>query len=1350
MNNNENDKIRIPNETFCPNKKIQFSNILNNNPTNITLPDTRNINNELSIAKDKKSNIDNNLNDNNKIFSQQNIAITNSNTNQKTKININFFSAQDNSSEEGVTISPIKSIITSASSKPQTIIEPQCKLQKFLPPKTSKFHKTLVLDLDETLIHSYFDCPSPRPPDLTYEILIEKKKIRVNSMIRPGAREFLEYVSSIFEVVIFTASLSEYANPLLDFVDQNKKCNFRLYREHCCTFSNGFTNSFTKDLKKLDRDMKNLLIVDNNPKSYMLNKDNGIPIKTWVEDINDKELYRLIPYLIFLSSEKIKDVRPFLKQVNSGNILNYDKFDKIIKDFNLDYERNKKEENKSNNNLINNNTNNNININKENKNLNNNINENINNKINDNISKENKKTVEETNKNIESKNKKDMSNNNMNIIPINNIKDNNKKINKSPNKVNNNNIIKENNKTVNKSPNKINNNMKENIKISKNINKVNNSINENNTKINNNLNKNNNDTNDNNKINNYLNKVNNNVNNKPNNNTQKNNPIINEVIPKKKCDQINNERSNINKEPNKNKSSNNISHIININNKKNSPKRENIKLNKSNEKKNTINEKSNNRNSNTYNTNNNININRLNQNINNSFNRNNNNSSRKKKVNKKTNEKFQKRNEGFNKELQNESKRNNSVRNKNYCVNKLNENSINKNIIPKNEKCNNKENNNNNIISEDHHINNRYEIFFKEEDNLQIDEHPFNENKNISNIIKIQREVKKNNFRNYIFINNCTQEIPNSNLINNENKSLNLNIHPAKSSSNINEYKNNNENLNTPNNKMINNKLVNKTSDTDLSEKVKKDVILNINSYSPPSPNDLLNEYIINLNNTNSLKNSTTSINKNIQFSEELQEKTIINDDIDEDEKNEYKEKKIYEELFDDIDTERDDFNDSNLFINNKKNEEGNDKKMQNFKEAKENLINENKKKCFEVDDALNYYKNIEKEKINEENLDNENIEKNIINNKSSINKNKRKINKNIFNKSRPYPNNTKDLYSSTKLNINSLFVNQCQSCLKNSLNDNNFLQPSKKILPNELFNYSNKKKIENKQNNMTSSTYKIIKEKSKSNLYLKNNANSNNENIDLLMKKFQPISKQNSKLLNIQNNQIFPKTNRNKNSYYENQKISLFKNNDFLNNIKNINEIKPNSNIFYLLKTGDLNGIEKNTNNFILKDSINKIKRPTSCVNKKSEKIFYNQKNEKINKIIKYANQGKKIFLKTNNKSSKASINIENINNAKINTNDNISNNSKLTEDDKSYNNGNKTNKNNKAIFPQETISSSENIVTDVFFMKNMGKQTLKTNKNKTNKYRNFYEDKEDNQKRFPSAMNNKIIKADNKNKLL
>ena len=398
MYNYDNDKIRIPNETYCPSKKIQFNN-LQNNSTSIPSSSNNNININNKNINTFSNNTKSPLNNSN---TNANINI-NSSTN--LNLNINIFS-QDNSSEEGVTISPIKSIITSASSKPQAIFQPQCKLEKFLPPKTSPFHKTLVLDLDETLIHSYFDCSSPRPADLSYDIIIEKKKIHVNSMIRPGAREFLENVSTIFEIVIFTASLSEYANPLLDFIDKNKKCKFRLYREHCCSFNNGFTNSFTKDLKKLDRDMKNLIIIDNNPKSYMLNKENGVPIKTWVEDINDRELYKLIPYLLFLGNEKVKDVRPFLKQVNSGNSLNYDKFDKIILKYNTDNAQNKEEDNPRNT-LVNNNKNNNNYLeknanNKENKNINENINNTgnmknnyiLNNSNNINIVKDNKNIIE--------------------------------------------------------------------------------------------------------------------------------------------------------------------------------------------------------------------------------------------------------------------------------------------------------------------------------------------------------------------------------------------------------------------------------------------------------------------------------------------------------------------------------------------------------------------------------------------------------------------------------------------------------------------------------------------------------------------------------------------------------------------------------------------------------------------------------------------------------------------------------------------------------------------------------------------------------------------------------------------
>ena len=1339
MSNNEPDKIRIPNEVFCPSKKIQFTNIMNNNSVNNASPYYNNNNNSLSNNADLKSNMANNLENINKSISPQNISLTNANISKSTNINLNLFYAQDNSSEEGVTISPIKSIVTCASSKPPTIIEPQCKLQKFLPPKTSQFHKTLVLDLDETLIHSYFDCPSPRPPDLSYDILIEKKKIHVNSMIRPGAREFLDNVSSIFEIVIFTASLSEYANPLLDFIDKNKICNFRLYREHCCSFSNGFSNSFTKDLKKLDRDMKNLLIVDNNPKSYMLNKENGIPIKTWVEDINDRELYRLIPYLIFLASEKVKDVRPFLKQVNSGSILNYEKFDKIISDFNIDSGRNKKEDNKTNDYNVNiNSNNNNVNTIKEDKK----IIESKNNKINNFIVKENKKNNEDINKNTE--NKKDF--NNMNIIQINNIKENNKKVNKTPPKVTNNNI-KDINKKPNKSPNKVNNNIKEN-----NINKVYNNINENNTKINNNLNKiNNNNINDNKKLNNNLNKaINNNVNdnksNTNNNNNSKNNLNINEYNLKTNCEQINNEKNNKNNKSNKNKSTNNISYIINTNNKNYSPKRENMKLNKSNDKKIRVNEK--NYKNNKYNTNNNININRLNQNINNSFNKKRINSTKKKKeTNIKNNENYQKTKDSINNDIKNICERNNSVEDKNYCLNKLNEknNNINNNKNLNVEKNNNKENN---ISIGNHCINNRYESFSKEGDNTGINEYSSNEIKNINNVIKIQKEVKKNNneFRNFIFLSNSTQEIPLCKVNKTENNSINLIIHTTKSSNNINNLKNNIENLNTPNNRIINNELTTKTCDKNLIGKTRKDII----NFSPSNPSELLNELITNLNNANSLKSSTTSITKTVQFSEEFQEKTIINDDNEEEEKNENKEKQIYEELFDDIDTERDDFNDSTLF-NNKKNEDENNKKILNFKEAKKNLISENKKKCFEADDALDYNKSTEKDKLNEENIDNENNEDNTINTKGSINSKNRKINRNIFNKDRRYPNinnNKKNLSNSGKLHINDLFQNQYQSGSKNSLNNNKFLQP-KKVMPKELFNYSTRKKNEYNQNSITPSNYKIFQEKFKSNFYLKNNSNGKTENIDSLITKSKPILKHNSNIFNEQNNQLFPKTNRNKNTYYENKKISLFKKDDFINNIKNL-EIKSNNNHFYLLKQNDINSIEKKIkskeNNLFLNGSTSKIKRPTSCANKKSAKIFHNQKNDKTNKIIKLANQGKKIFLKTYNKSNKASINIENINNEKINLNDNKINNSHNTDEDRSYNNENKTNKNNHSIYPQATLSPSGNMIDEVFYGKVLGNQNLKTTKNKANTYINFSEIKEEKEKRFPSAMNNKLVKCDNK----
>jgi hypothetical protein len=48
--------------------------------------------------------------------------------------------------------------------------------------------------------------------------------------------------------------------------------------------------------------------------------------------------YILEPYLIFLGNNKIDDVRFFLKNINSGNSLDYDKFDILIKEYNTQKE----------------------------------------------------------------------------------------------------------------------------------------------------------------------------------------------------------------------------------------------------------------------------------------------------------------------------------------------------------------------------------------------------------------------------------------------------------------------------------------------------------------------------------------------------------------------------------------------------------------------------------------------------------------------------------------------------------------------------------------------------------------------------------------------------------------------------------------------------------------------------------------------------------------------------------------------------------------------------------------------------------------------------------------------------
>ena len=309
---------------------------------------------------------------------------------------------------------------------------------EYLLPKKTTNKKTLVLDLDETLVHSQFQ-PFDVPSDITLKIELDGEFHDIHVLVRPGVKEFLQNMGKIYEIVIFTASVSKYADPLLDIIDKEKNCKFRLFREHCTTVN----ACYIKEIQKLGRDLKDVVIVDNSPLSYALNPENGLPIITWFEDKEDRELYNISSILEFLSF--VPDVRNYICQfvvndeISYNNVINvFDRYNDML---------NQKKLNKNN---VNSNINNNKNKSKDNKKIFNKNNSKI--KFNNNHlipdKKENKENINSYNNIIKN-----------NIININNLNKfkNNLNLNyyKSKNendiKINLNKKIRQNSKTNNNS-----------------------------------------------------------------------------------------------------------------------------------------------------------------------------------------------------------------------------------------------------------------------------------------------------------------------------------------------------------------------------------------------------------------------------------------------------------------------------------------------------------------------------------------------------------------------------------------------------------------------------------------------------------------------------------------------------------------------------------------------------------------------------------------------------------------------------------------------------------------------------------------------------------------------------------
>ncbi|MCJ1370063.1 Nuclear envelope morphology protein 1, partial [Loxospora ochrophaea] len=147
-------------------------------------------------------------------------------------------------------------------------------------PSSRLPQKTLVIDLDETLIHSL-----AKGGRMSSGHMVE---VKLNAAVgyggttlgpqhpilyyvhkRPHCDDFLRKVCKWYNLVVFTASVQEYADPVIDWLEQERKYfSARYYRQHC-TFRNG---AYIKDLSSVEPDLSKVMILDNSPLSYIFHE----------------------------------------------------------------------------------------------------------------------------------------------------------------------------------------------------------------------------------------------------------------------------------------------------------------------------------------------------------------------------------------------------------------------------------------------------------------------------------------------------------------------------------------------------------------------------------------------------------------------------------------------------------------------------------------------------------------------------------------------------------------------------------------------------------------------------------------------------------------------------------------------------------------------------------------------------------------------------------------------------------------------------------------------------------------------------------------------------------------------
>ena len=186
----------------------------------------------------------------------------------------------------------------------------------FLPSRDPKFEFTLVIDLDETLIHL------KRSSDIN-----SKEGILI---FRPYLFYFLSLMKKEYELVLFSFGNEKYVDPIINMIEKKEKYfSHRLYRRHAVLSG----KNFVKDLSKLGRDLKTILIIDNLPQAFKLQNENGIWVKAFYGDCKgDNETLKNLGDLlerIKYDAMKTKDIRISLAKEQNNLVSQFNTINNI-------------------------------------------------------------------------------------------------------------------------------------------------------------------------------------------------------------------------------------------------------------------------------------------------------------------------------------------------------------------------------------------------------------------------------------------------------------------------------------------------------------------------------------------------------------------------------------------------------------------------------------------------------------------------------------------------------------------------------------------------------------------------------------------------------------------------------------------------------------------------------------------------------------------------------------------------------------------------------------------------------------------------------------------------------------